>query len=67
MVDSGAVIERASRLECIPIRELIFRVTPLEPSVISLDVEGHELQVPESIDWATQSPRIVAIEMCGAV
>ena len=66
VLESGAALERVSRLERVPVRELGFRATPAEPSLISLDVEGHELSVLESIDWDLQSPQIVLAELWGS-
>lgn len=60
---SGVVRQRTSRIRAIPVRDLPFEVTPGEPSLMSIDVEGHEWQVLQSVDWKRQSPRVIVIEI----
>jgi len=60
---AGAVTLRRGRIPAVPISDLPFHATPDIPSFMSIDVEGHELEVLKSINWERQSPRFIVIEL----
>lgn len=62
---SGAVVERETLLTAFRASDLPFRASPDQPSVLSIDVEGHELPVLKSLDWSRQSPQLIVVEMWG--
>lgn len=41
---------------------LQIRMTPFKPTLISIDVEGLDLDVLKSIDWEKVTPRVICVE-----
>lgn len=63
LATSGVVLQRTARIRAVPVRDLPFEATPEGPSLMSIDVEGHEWPVLQSVDWRRQSPRVIVIEI----
>lgn len=61
--NGGAALIRQQKLPAIPVSSLPFKPKSAEPSVMSIDVEGYELSVLQSVDWEAQLPSIVLVEM----
>ena len=62
LVTQGKKLRKVYDLESIRLSDTNIELTPLEPSFISIDVEGADLQVLNSIDWSRIKPRVVCIE-----
>ena len=58
----GAVIRKKGKITSIPVSDMDFICTPTEPCLVSIDVEGAELEVLNSFDWNRQKPRVFIIE-----
>lgn len=62
-VAEGAHQVSAKNIMAIPARDLPFQTSPTRPSFLSLDVEGHELPVLQSLDWESQRPWLILVEL----
>lgn len=63
VISTGKSKQKSQRkIKAIPLRNLVPHVDPLQPSFMSIDAEGWDLQVLESNDWEKFSPRVIAIE-----
>ena len=51
-----------SQIRETPLSEIVPLINPLEPSALSIDVEGFEMAVLKSNNWERFSPRIICIE-----
>ena len=51
-----------SQIKETPLSEIVPLINPLEPSVLSIDVEGFEMAVLKSNNWDRFSPRVICIE-----
>ncbi len=58
----GAQLIKTKEYLVIPVSALEFESSPSEPTLISIDTEGHELEVLRSINFESQSPRAFVIE-----
>lgn len=58
----GIVPSTTETFTPILVSELNFFVTPSEPALLNIDVEGHELAVLQSVDWKRQAPRVISVE-----
>lgn len=58
----GVRLLRYSSKECWPLSEIVPMATPLDPSFLSIDVEGLDLLVLSSNDWFRYTPRVVCVE-----
>ena len=58
----GVRLLRYSSRQCWPLSELAPIATPLDPSFLSIDVEGLDLSVLSSSDWSKFTPRVVCVE-----
>ena len=63
LVSSGkATIRGKKTFTIVPMSDLVFPMTDLEPTFISIDVEGADFDVLASNDWNICRPRVVCIE-----
>ena len=63
IINSGKIkLIKHSRIKEFPLSQIVPKVGPLEPSLLSIDVEGFELKVLESNDWERFCPRVICIE-----
>ncbi|CAB4825166.1 MAG: hypothetical protein F2761_02430 [Actinobacteria bacterium] len=63
LVSSGkATIIGKKTFTIVPMSDLVFPMTDLEPTFISIDVEGADFDVLTSNDWKICRPRVVCIE-----
>jgi FkbM family methyltransferase len=62
LMAQGKKLRKVYELESIRLSDTNIELSPLEPSFISIDVEGADLQVLNSIDWSRIKPRVVCIE-----
>jgi FkbM family methyltransferase len=51
-----------SQIKETPLSEIVPLITPVEPSLLSIDVEGFEMAVLKSNNWERFSPRLICIE-----
>jgi hypothetical protein len=58
----GVRLLMKSQKQVLPLSEIIPVADPLEPTLLSIDVEGFDLQVLESNDWAKFRPRVICVE-----
>ena len=49
-------------VKALKLSSLVKSTNPLEPSLLDIDVEGNELSVLESNNWAIYLPRVICIE-----
>ena len=66
LVAEGKKLKSIYELESIRLSDTDLKLNPLEPSFLSIDVEGADLDVLNSIDWTKIKPRVVCIEEVGA-
>jgi len=62
LVRQGKKLRKVYEVESVRLSDTNIELSPLEPSFISIDVEGADLQVLNSIDWSRVKPRVVCIE-----
>ena len=62
-IAAGAHQVSAKALTTIPALDLPFETSSKRASFLSLDVEGHELSVLESLDWTSQRPWLALVEL----
>jgi FkbM family methyltransferase len=62
LVMQGRKLRKVYSLESIRLSDTNIELGPLEASFISIDVEGADLQVLNSIDWSRIKPRVVCVE-----
>jgi FkbM family methyltransferase len=58
----GVRLLEHSNKECWPLSAVAPQANPLYPSCLSIDVEGLDLSVLRSNDWAKFTPRVVCVE-----
>lgn len=58
----GVRFKHASPLETIPLSEFAPAMNPLLPTLLSIDVEGADLEVLKSNNWRKTLPRVICIE-----
>jgi FkbM family methyltransferase len=66
LVAQGKKLKSIYELESIRLSDTDLKINPSEPSFLSIDVEGADLDVLNSIDWTKIKPRVVCIEEVGA-
>ena len=59
---SGVRLLTKSQKKVLPLSEIVSPAGPLEPTLLSIDVEGFDLQVLKSNDWDKFRPRIICVE-----
>jgi FkbM family methyltransferase len=63
LIESNKVkLLHKSQIKETPLSKIAPFITPLEPSVLSIDVEGFEMAVLKSNNWERFSPRLICIE-----
>jgi len=65
LIAEGKKLKRVYELETIRLSDTDLKLYPSEPSFLSIDVEGADLEVLNSIDWTKIKPRVVCIEEVG--
>jgi FkbM family methyltransferase len=61
-VKSGAIIFRKQKISSMPLRQ-IYDLNPLKrPAILSIDVEGAEMEVLLSNDWKKYNPDLICVE-----
>jgi len=58
----NGVLIRTHHLPAVNLNSLIFKVTPLDAFVLSIDVEGADFKVITSIDFTNFEPRVICVE-----
>ena len=58
----GVRLLAKSPMRVLPLSEIVPSVSPLDPVLLSIDVEGFDLQVLKSNDWGKFRPRIICVE-----
>ena len=59
---SGVRLLSKSQKKVLPLSEIVSHAGPLEPTLLSIDVEGYDLQVLKSNNWNKFRPRIICVE-----
>ncbi len=65
LVKEGKKLKSTYELESIRLSETDIALNPTQPTFMSIDVEGADLEVLNSIDWTKIKPRVVCIEDVG--
>jgi FkbM family methyltransferase len=55
-------LKSVSRVLILPMSDFAPEMDPLEPTLLSIDVEGADLEVLESNDWSRTRPRVICVE-----
>ena len=58
----GANLKEILKTKVLPLSSLNLRNTPLSPSLLSVDVEGFEMEVLLGNDWSRFRPRVILVE-----
>lgn len=61
-MQEGLEIVNTYDIETVPLSALGLQATPVENTLLSIDVEGSELAVLESNDWDRHLPRVIIVE-----
>ena len=62
LVKRGIKLKYEVNLNPISLAKLNLACQPLEPTLLSIDVEGHDLEVLNSNNWSTFKPRVICVE-----
>ena len=65
LVKEGKKLKSTYELESIRLSDSDIELNPTQPTFLSIDVEGADLEVLNSIDWTKIKPRVVCIEEVG--
>lgn len=65
LVNQGKLFQKSYILDSIAISNLDIISKPQNPSLLSVDVEGADLDVLNSIDWLKFKPRVICVEEAG--
>jgi len=65
LIAEGKKLKSSYEIDAIRLSETDIQLIPTEPSLLSIDVEGADLEVLNSIDWTKIRPRVVCIEEVG--
>lgn len=60
--DAGEVVEDVLQVSVVTLAALRLRASPAEPSLLSIDCEGADLEVLRGNDWGAFVPRIICVE-----
>ncbi len=63
LLRQGVSLREIKSLPSITLRDLSIKVSPEDPSLLSIDVEGLDLRVLRGNDWARFSPRVICVEV----
>ena len=61
----GKKLKKTYELESIKLSDTDIKLSPSQPSFLSIDVEGADLEVLNSVNWTKIRPRVVCIEEIG--
>ena len=62
MLTEGVRLKQVQPLDVFPLSRFAPRMTPQSPTLLSVDVEGADLEVLKSNDWSTILPRVICVE-----
>ena len=62
LVKRGIKLKQEIDLNPISLSSLNLSYKPLDASLLSIDVEGHDLEVLQSNNWSTFRPRVICVE-----
>ncbi len=62
MMTSGVYFKQASSRQVFPLSEIAPNMNPASATLLSVDVEGADLEVLKSNDWSRTLPRVVCVE-----
>jgi FkbM family methyltransferase len=65
LITEGKKLKNVYELESLRLSDTNIELNPSRPSFLSIDVEGADLGVLNSIDWTKIKPRVVCIEEVG--
>jgi FkbM family methyltransferase len=65
LIAEGKKLKSTYEIESIRLSDTDIEISPSQPSFLSIDVEGADLEVLNSIDWTKIRPRVVCIEEVG--
>jgi FkbM family methyltransferase len=65
LVKEGKKLKSTYEVKSIRLSDTEIELNPSQPSFLSIDVEGADLEVLNSIDWKKIKPRVVCIEEVG--
>ena len=60
--NNNAVLIRTHNLHAVNLKSLVYKVTPFDPYVMSIDIEGADFKVVTSLDFTVFEPRVICIE-----
>lgn len=60
--DAGEVVEAVLQVSVVTLASLRLRVSPVEPSLLSIDCEGADFEVLRGNDWGAFVPRVICVE-----
>ena len=64
-VDGVRLLEKSSKA-ILPLSQIASPTSPIEASLLSVDVEGFDLEVLKSNDWEKYRPRVICVEEWGS-
>ena len=62
LLSKSVRLKSISRILIMPMSDFAPDMDPLQPTLLSIDVEGADLEVLESNDWSKTRPRVVCVE-----
>ena len=62
LVAAGRTLARSYQVRSVAIAELPVECSPVDPCFFSIDVEGAEMSVLESVDWERTQPGVICVE-----
>ena len=65
LINQGKSFRKRYPVDSISVSDLDIFANPLDPSLLSIDVEGADFEVLNSINWSSFKPRVICIEASG--
>lgn len=62
LLDRNIKLKNTYKVKCFPLGSLDVLMKPTDPSFVSIDVEGMDLDVLKSNNWEKIKPRVICIE-----
>jgi FkbM family methyltransferase len=62
LVERNIKLKNTYKVRCLPLSSLNILMNPTEPSLLSIDVEGMDLNVLKSNNWKKITPRVICVE-----
>jgi FkbM family methyltransferase len=59
---TGVTLKAFSKISVVTLSQVVPTIGPHDPSMLSIDVEGFDLEVLKSNDWERFKPRVVCVE-----